>query len=337
MLSCRAVPRWYHALALVSVVACSSGPGDETGARPPPPHYVGVEACARCHESQTDLWRGSHHDLAMQEATAETVLGDFSGRELVYAGVMSSFFENDGKFVVRTDGPDGELRDYEIAYTFGVFPLQQYLVEFPGGRFQALGQAWDSRPVSEGGQRWFHVYPDEKIDFRDPLHWTKRFQNWNFMCAECHSTALQKNYRPSVGGEADRYETSWFEIDVSCEACHGPGSSHVAWGEKEKDERDSNLEGSGLIVNSGTAMERSGSSIPRPVSRRGHRLARTAEKSRPARAATPGDRHSKRTTFTASRFSIPTAWRCSRASLLPRRSGPGRGLRLWVVSAEQDV
>ena len=249
MLSCRAVPRWYHALALVSVVACSSGPGDETDASPPPPHYVGVEACARCHESQTDLWRGSHHDLAMQEATAETVLGDFSGRELVYAGVTSSFFEKDGKFVVRTDGPDGELRNYEIAYTFGVFPLQQYLVEFPGGRFQALGQAWDSRPASEGGQRWFHIYPDEQIDFRDPLHWTKRLQNWNLMCAECHSTALEKNYRPSAGGEA--YETSWSEINVSCEACHGPGSNHVAWGEKEEEERDPNLKAFGLVVNLG--------------------------------------------------------------------------------------
>lgn len=185
----------------------------------------------------------------MQEATAETVLGDFSGRELVYAGVTSSFFEKDGKFVVRTDGPDGELRNYEIAYTFGVFPLQQYLVEFPGGRFQALGQAWDSRPASEGGQRWFHIYPDEQIDFRDPLHWTKRLQNWNLMCAECHSTALEKNYRPSAGGEA--YETSWSEINVSCEACHGPGSNHVAWGEKEGEERDPNLKAFGLVVNLG--------------------------------------------------------------------------------------
>jgi Flp pilus assembly protein TadD len=187
----------------------------------------------------------------MQDATAETVLGDFSGREFVYAGVTSHFFERDGKFVVRTDGPDGELRDYAIAYTFGVFPLQQYLVEFPGGRFQALSLAWDTRPSSEGGQRWFHLYPDEQIDFRDPLHWTKRFQNWNLMCAECHSTDLQKNYRPSADGGSGRYETTWFELDISCEACHGPGSKHVAWGDKKEEERDPNLENAGLVVNLG--------------------------------------------------------------------------------------
>jgi hypothetical protein len=59
--------------------------------------------------------------------------------------------------MVRTDGPDGALRDYPIAYTFGVYPLQQYLIAMPGGRLQALGVAWDSRPKEQGGQRWFHL------------------------------------------------------------------------------------------------------------------------------------------------------------------------------------
>ncbi|MDX1741525.1 MAG: tetratricopeptide repeat protein, partial [Rhodothermales bacterium] len=109
------------------------------------------------------------------------------------------------------------------SYTFGVDPLQQYLIEFPGGRLQALGIAWDSRPVDQGGQRWYHLYPDEQITHDDPLHWTGTYQNWNHMCAECHSTNLRKNYRV----EDDRFETSWTDIDVSCEACHGPGSEHV--------------------------------------------------------------------------------------------------------------
>ena len=65
-------------------------------------------------------------------------------------------------------GPDGALHDYEIAYTFGVYPLQQYLIAFPGGRYQALGIAWDSRPKDQGGQRWFHLYPDQKLQARRP-------------------------------------------------------------------------------------------------------------------------------------------------------------------------
>jgi Flp pilus assembly protein TadD/nitrate/TMAO reductase-like tetraheme cytochrome c subunit len=174
----------------------------------------------------------------MQPATAATVLGDFDNQTFDYAGVTTTFFERDGKFFVRTDGPDGELADFEITYTFGVDPLQQYLVPLPGGRYQSLSIAWDSRPEGVGGGRWFHLYPDERIDYEDPLHWTKRYQNWNFMCASCHSTQVRKNYDLATRS----YATEFSEIDVSCEACHGPGSRHVAWAESPEEERlDSGL------------------------------------------------------------------------------------------------
>jgi len=161
----------------------------------------------------------------MQEATAATVLGDFDDANFTHAGVTSTFTRRDARFFVRTDGPDGELTDYEIAYTFGQVPLQQYLIEFANGRYQVLPLCWDTRPAEKGGQRWFHLYPDETIDHTDQLHWTGPMQNWNYMCAECHSTNVRKNYRAA----SDTYETSWSEIDVSCEACHGPGSRHVEW------------------------------------------------------------------------------------------------------------
>jgi predicted CXXCH cytochrome family protein len=161
----------------------------------------------------------------MQPADGKTVLGDFDNVSLTHFGVTSSFYKKDGRFMVRTEGPDGKLRDYEIKYTFGVTPLQQYLIEFPGGRMQALSLAWDTRPEGKGGQRWFHLYPDEKITHDDELHWTQPSQNWNSMCAECHSTQLEKNYDPVTR----TFSTTWSEVDVSCEACHGPGSDHVAW------------------------------------------------------------------------------------------------------------
>src|SRR5262245_14388 len=113
----------------------------------------------------------------MQEATEETVLGDFGGKTFTHYGVTSTFYRRDGKFFVRTDGPDGKLAEYPIAYTFGVYPLQQYLIPFPGGRYQALNVVWDTRPVKEGGQRWFHLYPKEAVPHSDPLHWTGPYQN----------------------------------------------------------------------------------------------------------------------------------------------------------------
>lgn len=190
-----------------------------------PPAFVGAEACADCHPAQSAAWRGSDHDLAMQPASGEAVLGDFAGASFTYAGVTTTFSRQNGEFRVRTDGPDGRPADYRIAYTFGVEPLQQYLVPLPGGRLQALGIAWDARPAAKGGQRWFHLYPGGEVDHRDELHWTGDAQTWNHACAECHSTGVVKAYDL----ESDRYATTWAEVDVACEACHGPGSHHVAW------------------------------------------------------------------------------------------------------------
>jgi hypothetical protein len=129
--------------------------------------FVGASACKQCHQAEVEAWQGSHHDLAMQEANAQNVLGDFNNAKFKHYDVESTFFKRDGKFMVRTDGPDGKLTDYPITYTFGVTPLQQYLIAFPGGRYQALSIAWDSRPKVEGGQRWFHLYPKEKVDHTD--------------------------------------------------------------------------------------------------------------------------------------------------------------------------
>lgn len=189
------------------------------------PEFVGSQACATCHVQQFQDWQGSQHAQAMQHATADTVLGDFADTAFTYAGVESRFYRRAGGFFVHTDGPDGQLAEFEIKYTFGLEPLQQYLVEFPDGRLQALSIAWDSRPAQAGGQRWFHLYPDEKVGYRDELHWTRPAQNWNFMCADCHSTNLRKGYDT----EADRFSSSWSEISVGCEACHGPGSNHLGW------------------------------------------------------------------------------------------------------------
>ena len=183
---------------------------------------MGGQKCAECHKRQYDSWRGSHHDLAMDAAAESTVLGNFDNAEFEYFGTSSRFYRKDDRFFVYTQGPGGELGEFEVKYTFGVYPLQQYLVPFPGGRLQCLPIAWDARE-----KKWYHLNPDAPVDPADWLYWTNAGQNWNGMCAECHSTNLKKNYDL----ESNAYSTTWSEIDVSCEACHGPGSRHVAWAE----------------------------------------------------------------------------------------------------------
>lgn len=190
--------------------------------------YVGRPACKECHELQHELYHNSDHDLAMDEATESSVLGDFDNSTFEHLGVTSRFFRKDGEFYVNTEGPGGVMQDYRIDYTFGVRPLQQYLIEFPGGAYQCLPIAWDTRPEEEGGQRWYHLYGEERIAPDDILYWTRTTQNWNYMCSECHSTNTRKNY----DYETKTYNTVWDEIDVSCESCHGPGSTHVEWAER---------------------------------------------------------------------------------------------------------
>ena len=172
----------------------------------------------------------------MRNANDSTVLGDFHNASLrVGRGqITNAFFKRDGKFLTRTDGPDGKIADYEIKYTFGVYPLQQYLIAIPGGRLQALTIAWDSRPSQLGGQRWFQLFPDSRSN-EDELHWTRPAQNWNYMCADCHSTGVRKNYDAAT----DSFHTTWTEISVGCEACHGPGSRHLAWAAERRHGRRS--------------------------------------------------------------------------------------------------
>jgi predicted CXXCH cytochrome family protein len=226
--------RLWIAAGLAAVVVVAAGLGLDYLARAPskpaelaPENlaFVGTETCISCHQDQAALWSPSQHAHAMAHANDETVFGDFDNATFDYYGTKSRFFKKDGKFYVETDGPDGTLGTFEVKYTFGLEPLQQYLIEFPDGRVQALTIAWDSRTKEEGGQRWFHLYPDEHIGHDDPLHWTKLNQNWNFMCAECHSTGVAKNYDP----KSDTFHTTWKEISIGCEACHGEGSAHVAW------------------------------------------------------------------------------------------------------------
>ncbi|MGE0755578.1 MAG: tetratricopeptide repeat protein [Pirellulaceae bacterium] len=193
-------------------------------------HYVGSASCIDCHAQEAERWRGSYHDLAMDPATPETVLGDFQDAELTHFGITSRMFRRDGKFYVHTEGADGQMADFEVKYVLGVAPLQQYMVEFDRpadarpdevGRVQVLPICWDTRQ-----KKWFFLQPpdvSERVLPGDDLHWTGIAQRWNNMCADCHTT----NYHKNFDARSQQYHTTFTDMDVSCEACHGPGSVHV--------------------------------------------------------------------------------------------------------------
>jgi predicted CXXCH cytochrome family protein len=246
---------WPIALAALGLAAAGLA-GALLLHRPPPPlAYVGTQACAACHQEAYTNWLQSDHRHAMEPADAQSVLGNFKDASFDYFGTRSHFSTQDGKYYVETDNARGEPEKFQVAYTFGHYPLQQYLVAFPDGRMQALSISWDSRPATQGGQRWFHLYPDQHVTGDNPLHWTGSFQNWNSRCASCHSTNLVKNYSL----QANRYATHWQEINVGCEACHGAGSRHVAWANGRR-----SLANKGLTTQVGKLWEPHGGQLPIP-------------------------------------------------------------------------
>jgi predicted CXXCH cytochrome family protein len=205
--------------------------------------FVDEQRCIDCHKEAAANWRGSHHEQAMADATDTTVLADFDDTSFTANGVTTRFYKRGGKFFVHTEAANGEMAEFQVRYTFGVTPLQQYLIARDQGHIQCLTIAWDTER-----KRWFSLYPDAAIAHDDALHWTGALQRWNSMCAECHSTGLRKNFEPTTAS----FATTWEAINVGCQACHGPGSAHVSWAQhKETYGRAEEIENYALVTDPG--------------------------------------------------------------------------------------
>jgi Flp pilus assembly protein TadD len=218
-------------LFVASAAVAEPDDGDESST-----HHVTSQACKTCHEQQFRDWSDSHHDWAWRHPQPENVLGDFDDARIRHKGVTTLFSNRDGRYYIETDGPDGKPREFEVKYTVGVEPLQQYLLETEPGRLQALDLAWDTTR-----RRWYHLYPDQDLKGGDGLHWTGPYKNWNARCAECHATGYAKNY----DARARTYSSAQSEIGVGCEACHGPGGAHVAWAKSPDTYDPSSFPGAG--------------------------------------------------------------------------------------------
>ncbi len=215
-------------------------------------NYVGSATCGACHDDAFEAWSDSHHGWALREADETSVLGRFDGDALAYGDSTTRFFRENGDYFVETDGPDGRPGVYQILYTVGVTPLQQYLVETDGGRLQALDIAWDTLQ-----ERWYHLYPDDVSVADEGLHWTGPYKNWQARCAVCHQTDFQKNY----DAQTQTYQSTWSDLTVGCEACHGPGAAHVAWAEADDGADYAETVDFGLAVGFADLPERAGAEI----------------------------------------------------------------------------
>ncbi|REG92212.1 tetratricopeptide repeat protein [Flavobacterium aquicola] len=216
--------------------------------------YAGDQSCKECHKGEHKEWTKSHHFMSMLPPSEKTVKGNFDNITHTADGVTSRFFKKGNKYFINTEGEDGKNHDYEVKYTFGFTPLQQYLVEFPGGRLQVPRVSWDSKQ-----KKWFNQYSKQIVSSHDWLHWTGNSQNWNTMCASCHSTNLQKNYNDKT----DTYKTSYSIMNVSCESCHGAGKQHNDYIRSEDYKDGNKTKGSFLkLIKNGKQLEQINTCAP---------------------------------------------------------------------------
>jgi predicted CXXCH cytochrome family protein len=177
--------------------------------------------CLDCHASIVDQWSSSDHGNAMNIASEQTVLGDFNNQTVTHFSQKARFFKNQNKFQIEFS-ENNQTDIYSVKYVFGHHPLQQYLIPTNDGKYQVFPFAWDARKIDEGGQRWYPIYPSEDILKDDRLHWLQPMQNWNGMCADCHSSGLIRNF----SSETHQFETQLSHLNVSCSSCHGDKTKH---------------------------------------------------------------------------------------------------------------
>ncbi len=182
---------------------------------------ISNQTCIDCHQTSHQQWKLSDHAKSMALPNNANILADFNNTLAKHYGQTAKFYKKGDQYFVDI-AYDNNSQTLPIKYTFGHYPLQQYLVETEKGRLQVLPFAWDSRAKSEGGQRWYHNYSEEEIKPADRLHWRQPLQNWNGMCADCHSDGLVRRF----DAENNQFASQFDNINVGCLSCHGNMSSH---------------------------------------------------------------------------------------------------------------
>lgn len=181
-----------------------------------PVPYSGSASCRPCHPDHHESWRRTFHRTMTQEVSGEAVLGDFSGVSFTYAGVTSRFFRDGERYVIETLDGEGRMRRQEVARTVGSRRVQQYLVR-EGDRYIRLPLAWDIE-----ARRWFHLAGG----FLDPdgTDFNAHRAVWNANCIFCHNVKA----RPGYDWQRSTFDSHVEELGIGCEACHGPGDTHVS-------------------------------------------------------------------------------------------------------------
>ncbi len=177
--------------------------------------FAGSGTCQRCHEAEHSQWARSLHVRMTKPATDAVIVGDFNKVSLADNGRSYRMETRDGRRYISVSHAGRPSETFEVHYTLGAKRFQGYLTRLPEGRIYVLPVFWH---VAQ--KRWLDwkeitPVPDGDHDLR---------QIWNASCFNCHATNLEAKFDVA----SKTYNTTWTEMGLGCEACHGPGRPHIA-------------------------------------------------------------------------------------------------------------
>lgn len=188
--------------------------------------YTGSDACLECHPGNHASWFASYHRTMTQVARPDVVLGNFHDVKLSENGKQYRLTEFDDVCWVQMMDPAAipgtfearQLVQRPIVLTTGSHHMQAYWFSLGVGRtlgilpFVFLNETKEWIPRSAA--------------FLNPVEneVSHEIGRWNAACSQCHAT--QRQERQLSYGD---WDTRTVEFGISCEACHGPGQTHIAY------------------------------------------------------------------------------------------------------------
>ena len=168
-----------------------------------PADYVGPETCGECHPKNHASWKNHPHSRMNALATDASVLGDFSGTPVIYAGRKAVFRKENGDFIAEYFEDEKRVRRFKITRTIGWRYEQDYVAvqtfgpESPGDplytdeirlRFSYSfdRQRWLPQSYMEPTEYPGSEYLEEGSLRYDPFQ--PDSVAFNNRCARCHNT-----------------------------------------------------------------------------------------------------------------------------------------------------
>lgn len=193
------------------------------------PTYMGSAACGLCHKTIYEKWKDTLHNKSQQEISAvnDPVVVEWSGTVKLKAGKIPE------ATIQLNETPDGVHRvtlidakdptkraTYSVVRTYGGWGWKQRYQVKIGESHYILPIQWNqatSRWVPYNLQYWYNDDGSLRVPALN--------RSFEAQCAGCHNTGLQ--IEKTATGE---FRSTYVELNIGCEKCHGPGSDHVKAG-----------------------------------------------------------------------------------------------------------